>query len=277
MASSNAVVRYRTDMSNTLARLVEAVEETEQWLGVDVEGDDASTRTVFEEHPTAVFRVVCALLLHKARIHMVAMLRANDDNNLHSLAVQMRPVLECAGQVVLLFHNLFLEPERGASVFRGYIHADYYRTVLRLTRGEVSHEQLLTRIAEASGMTEGEVGRGKSLKQADKVAPLEGGKAWYAYLSDSFCHGRADWRGLSWQGGVSSMDTIQDHYTFAGLMDYLVNQVAAMNAHAALCPIAGEIEKGRVESALARLREVRAETMALRDGASRAFEDPEPC
>lgn len=276
MTSSSEVVRYRACMANLLTELVEAMGETENWLDVDVEADETSARAILEDNPTAVFRFMCALLLRKARLHVVAMLRANESNNVHSLGVQMRPVLECAGQVVLVFHNLIVEPERGSSIFRGYVNADYYRTILRLTKGDVSHEQLLTQIAKASGMSEREVGKGKSLKQADKVGPLGGGKAWYAYLSDRFCHGRADWKGLSWQGGVTSMDTIRDHYTFAGLMDYLVNQVAVMNAHAALCPIKGEIEQGRVESSLAQLREVRATTKALRDMASGVFMDPKP-
>ena len=50
--------------------------------------------------------------LNKAQIHIAAVLVANESNNLHSLAVQMRPVLECAGQVVLVIHTLCLEPER---------------------------------------------------------------------------------------------------------------------------------------------------------------------
>ena len=50
-------------------------------------------------------------LLRKARIHTVAALRANETSNLHSLAVQMRPVLECAGQVVFRFRTLFIAPD----------------------------------------------------------------------------------------------------------------------------------------------------------------------
>ena len=61
-------------------------------------------------------------------------------------------------------------------------------------------------------------------------------------MSQHFCHGsRADWRGHSWQGGVSSMSTVRDEFTFAGLMDYLVNQVAVMNAYATLCPVEGDV------------------------------------
>ena len=265
MATASEVGRYRTGVANLLSKLVAAVGETERRLDVAIEGDEASARAVLEDDPTNAIRIMCALLLRKARLHMVAMLRANETGNVHSLAIQMRPVLECAGQVVLVFHNLIIDPERGVSVVSDYINADYYRTVRRLTMGDLSHKELLTRISEASGMSEEEVGKGRSLKQADKVAPLEGGKDWYGYLSERFCHGRADWRGHSWQGGVSTMNTVQDEFTFAGLMDYLVNQVAVMNAHAALCPVTGEPAQERVESALAELSEVRAATKALRD------------
>ncbi len=261
------VGHYRTGMANLLAELVDAVEATEQWLNVDVEGDEASARVVLKGHPTGVFRIICAQLLRKAKLHMIAMLRANESNNVHSLAVQMRPVLECAGQVVLVFHNLMFEPEHGERAFHRYIIADYYRTIIGMSKGKVSHEQLLTQIKETSGMLEAEVEKGSSLKQADKVASLDGGKAWYDYLSKYFRHGDGDWRGLSWQGGVSSVNTVQDEYAFAGLMDYLVNQVAVMNAYAALCPMSGRVEHGRIESTLAHLQEIRAVTRELRDRA----------
>ena len=190
MATASEVGRYRTGVANLLSKLVAAVGETERRLDVAIEGDEASARAVLEDDPANAIRIMCALLLRKARLHMVAMLRANETGNVHSLAIQMRPVLECAGQVVLVFHNLIIDPERGVSVVSDYINADYYRTVRRLTMGDLSHKELLTRISEASGMSEEEVGKGRSLKQADKVAPLEGGKDWYGYLSERFCHGR---------------------------------------------------------------------------------------
>ena len=271
MASSSDVGRYRAGMGNLLAKLVGAVGETERWLDVDVEGDEASARAVCEGDPAGVYRLMCAALLRKAKIHMIAMLRANENRNLHSLAVQMRPVLECAGQVVFVFHNLMIEQEQGVSVVLGYMNADYYRTMIGLTKGEVTHEQLLGHILELNEMSEERIGTGGSLRQSDKVALLEGGKYWYDYLSKRFCHGEADWRGLSCQGGVSSMDTVQDEYTFAGLMDYLVNQVAVMNAYAALFSVAGDMAHERVEAALAQGQEVRASTKKLRDAAGLAF------
>ena len=71
--------------------------------------------------------------------------------------------------------------------------------------------------------------------------------------------------------GVFTMDTIQDGFTFAGLMDYLVRQVSVMNAHAALCPVAGDKDWGRVEAILDQLHEARETSTALRDAAVAAL------
>ena len=274
MVSASEVGSYRIGVANLLGKLVGAVGEIEMYLDVDVEGDEASARALCEEDPAGIYRLMCAGLLRKAKIHMITVLRANKTNNVHSLAVQMRPALECAGQVVLVFHNLLIEPERGVRVVLNYMNADYYRTMIGLAKGEVSHEQLLAHISKLNELSQEEVGKGRSLRQSDKVAQLQGGKDWYNLLSEHFCHGKADWRGSSWQGGVRSMDTVQDEYTFAGLMDYLVNQVVVMNVYAALSSVGGEMPHPRVEAATAQLREVRAVTAAFRDAARLALSEP---
>ena len=160
----------------------------------------------------------------------------------------------------------------------GYLNADYYDTIIRATKGNVGHKELLETISEAEeeaaasvGMPKPQRRKGRSLKHAEKVATLAEGNSWYDYLSEYFCHGRADWRGPSWRGGVISIDNVQDAFTFAGLMDYLVRQVAVMNAHAALCPVAGDCGHEGVEATLAQLREVRETSKAVRDAAVAAF------
>ena len=113
--------------------------------------------------------------------------------------------------------------------------------------------------------------RSRRLNQSDKVATLEKGVEWYRYLSEHFGHGKvADWRGLSWRGGVMTIDRVEDGFAFLGLMHYLVNQVAVMNASAALCPVAGDTDDQWdrwVEPTLAHLRDVRQSSKALRDAA----------
>ena len=88
MASASEVGSYRIGV----AKLVGAVGEIELYLDVDVEGDEASARALCEEDPAGIYRLMCGGLLRKAKIHMIAVLRANKTNNVHSLAVQMREV-----------------------------------------------------------------------------------------------------------------------------------------------------------------------------------------
>ena len=124
MASASEVSRYRTGVANLLKNQVEVVSETERRLDIAVDGGVASWRADLEGDPTGSLRIMTALLLRKAKLHMIAMLRANERNNVHSLAVQARPVLECAGQVVLTFHHLVIAPD--LSVVDRYMNADFY-------------------------------------------------------------------------------------------------------------------------------------------------------
>ena len=284
MASPTEIVHYRAEMAELLEKAVATTRELERWLHVTGGWVEATEQIDLDVDPTATFRIIGALLLRKARLHTVAVLRANETNNLHSLAVQMRPVLECAGQVVFIFDNLMIapgltmEPERAVDLVGDHLNADYYGTIIAATKGQVGHQELLARISDAmetaavlAGVPKPKMRKGRSLKQADKVATLLGGTSWYNYVSEYFCHGKADWVGYSWRGGVVSMDMAQDVFTFASLMDYLVGQVAVMNAHAALCPAAGNGAWGRVEAMLAQLREVRETSKAARDAAILAF------
>lgn len=277
MASASEVALYRAGVAKLLEESVATTRKLERWLNVTGGWREATAQVDFDADPTASVRIMCALLLRKARLHTVAVLQANETNNMHSLAVQMRPVLECAGQVVFLFHNLIVEPEltmereSALNVVGDYLNADYYQRVIGMTRGGVDHKELLetTFAAEAAaaasvGMPEPKTRKGKRFKQADKVAALAGGNSWYDYLSEYFSHGRADWTGLSWRGGVMSIDTVADEFTFAGLTDYLVEQVAVMNAYASLCPVSEGVGQW-IGPTLAQLRQGRETSGALRD------------
>ena len=284
MASSNEVARYRAEMANLLAKSAATTRELERWLDVTGWLGGPMVQNDPVNDPTATSRIMCALLLRKARLHTDAVLRANETDNVHSLAVQMRPVIECAGQVVFIFHNLIIapnltmEPESAADLVGRYLSADFYRTIRRTSKGKVGHKELLETISEAAeaaaavfGKPIRQMRKGKSLRQVDKVAMLAGGNRWYGCLSEYFSHGRADWKGASWHGGVASIDTVQDEFTFAGLMDYLVEQVSVMNAHASLCPVAGDDGHGWEEATLEQLREAWETSMAVREAAAAAL------
>ena len=208
MTTTIEVARYRTGVANLLEKSVATTRELERWLDVTGGLREAMAQFDLASDPTATYRIVCALLLRKARLHSAAVLRANETNNVHSLAVQMRPVLECAGQVVFIFYNLMIAPdlmitrERAADLVGGYLNADFYGKTIQVTQGKVGHEELLEMIwdaqetaAASEGMPTPKRRKGRRLKEADKVATLVEGNGWYDYPSEYFCHGRADWRG----------------------------------------------------------------------------------
>lgn len=265
--------RCRADMAELLATTVAATRKLQQQLDV------ATAEVDLDADPAASVSTLCGLLLRKARIHAIAALRANETNNLHSLAVQMRPVLECAGQIVFFFHHLIIAPDFEMSRFRATemvgdrLDADHFQTLRRRSRGDITPEELREAQAHARDAAAALVGaptpkrrRVRNLNQADKVASLRGGPGWYRYLSDRFSHAKtADWRGLSLHGGVISNKRIEDEYAFFSMLDYLVNVVAVMNAHAALCPVT-EASKPSIETILAELGDVQQSSRAIREG-----------
>ena len=282
--SRDDVGSCRAGMAKLLAKAVVMTRKLERRMDVTGGWREASARIDFEADPAAALRVMAAHLLRKARIHTDAVLRANESSNLHSLAVQMRPVLECAGQVVFLFHNtmiapgLSMEPERAAEVVGNRLNADHYQTLRARTKGKVSPEELRDAEAQAEeaaaafvGAPKPKRGKGRRFSQEDKVATLEKGREWYRYLSNHFTHGKVpDWRGLSSRGGVISINRVEDEFAFLDPMDYLVKQVAVMNASAALCPVAADADdqwNRWVEPALAQLRDVQQSAKALRHAA----------
>ena len=273
-SSGRDVVRGRADMAKLLTEALETTRKLERRLDVSGGWQEATAQIDFDADPTAVFRIEGALLLRKARIHTVAVLRANETSNLHSLAVQMRPVLECAGQLVFRFRTLFIAPdvlmskEKADAMFGTRTNADFYQTFRRATKGRSSSKELCDMATKSEAAVAEEFGAAKPkrqktwrLNQADKVEPLADGRALYDYLSEHFCHGRVtNWRGLSGQGGVISIDKVEDELAFMGFMACLVEQVAHMNAAAALCPVegdAGDQSDRWVELTLVQQREVR--------------------
>lgn len=281
LTSENEADRYRAGVAHLLRKQIDAVGDSERWLDAPVDLFDSSAQAFFEKDPTGAFRTTGALFLRKARLHMAAMGCANENNNVHSLAVQMRPILECADQVVLVFHNLMIAPEHGMSVVHRYLNKDYYQAIIRTTKGKIGREQLLKMVSKASGMPVDEVvgkkrtRRSRKIKHADKMTGFEISKGWYNYLSENFRHDGPNWKGDSWRGGVNSINTVQDKLTFAALMDYLVNRVAVMNSYVALCPVEGAIAPERINATLAQLQEVRATTKALRNGVESTIAKPD--
>ena len=196
------VARCRADMAKLLTEALETTCKIERRLDASGGWREATAAIDINADPGATVRIAGALLLRKARIHIVAVLRANETSNLHSLAVQMRPVLECAGQVVFIFHNTIIAPdllmsqEDAAAMFGNRLNADFYQTFRSKTKGQISLGKLREMATRAQADAAASVGapnptRQKSwtLRQADKMKPLAKGHEWYNYLSNRFAHG----------------------------------------------------------------------------------------
>lgn len=283
MTSSTEIGRYRSITSQLVSGLAVLAKQMESWLQVSpCQGEPGQELAVDDDWPDG-FRIGCALLLRRMRRHAIAVLQANKSCNVHSLGVQMRPALECAGQMALIIHSMMLDPEHSHAEFLAYMEADYYGTTIRATKGEIGHDQLLEQIDSArrkakeraarvvggdlrfDESTEDKRGVSRKLRHINKVAKLIGGEGWYRYLSNHFCHGDPVREPDTWRGGVVSANRPRDEFACAGMMDYMANQMAVMIAYAAMCPADGRVDEARVNNALAQLGAVRAKTKEYRD------------
>ena len=120
VVSPNEFDCYRHGIAKLLSGLLVVAGEMERWLDVRVGKAEGWQKAVVEADRTGWERIMCSVLLRKARFHLVAVLQANETCNVHSVAVQMRPVLECVGQ--LAFY-LITPP----GTVGGYMISDYIR------------------------------------------------------------------------------------------------------------------------------------------------------
>ena len=233
---AKVVSKYRENMAGCLQASLEGINDFLSPVNFDnifVSINQAE----FDDDPAIAFKRMSYLLIAKARLHVFAALCANKSSNIHSLAVQMRPALECAGQVVSIFKDLFGKNPGAENRISRYVNADYYQTVIRLSRGQIDHNEILKQINAAIPTWTQPVRKIKSLKEAEKVRDLEFGDNWYGHLSKCFFH--TDLSALkdhSYFGGVSSCNTMYDEYGFAALLDYLAHQMMVMVMYAAMCP-----------------------------------------
>lgn len=270
----------RGRMAELLSTALATTRKIEQRLAVSGGWSEARGQVDVATVPGAKCRFEVALLLRKARIHTTAVLRANETSNLHSLAVQMRPALECVGQIVFSVYYHELAPgfsiarEHAVQAIGDRVDADHYHWFLRRTKGGISAAELRKMEVQAreDAATDARAPKPKKNKSRrfrveDRVRPLQGGPRWYRYLSEHFSHGKtAKWRGFSWRGGVVGR-RVEDEVAFMGSMDYLAEQVALMNAHAACCHVSEDKDDRWdrwIEPALAQLHDIRRESHVLR-------------
>ncbi len=141
------------------------------------------------------------LLLRKAHLHIKAVLRANETDNLHSMAVQMRVVLECAAQIKTRVTLLSIGSQDAFARILNETESDYVTAILRASRGQVGRDVILKSIAKTRGQPEWPSPRRVSV--TDRIQSLYGGSVVYDHLSEHFCRTAADaLAGPAFNGGV---------------------------------------------------------------------------
>ncbi len=232
------VTDYRKEMASYLEQIISIIKER-KLSPKEVEDFeyDNNAKVKQMEHTERFFSHRCALLLTKSYFHLKAVQHANHTNNLHSVAIHTRVVLECSGQAVGIT-NLLKDPKREVAKRLATELADF-NSVMRRNM-PVNQEEIvsyLQSLNEASdkhrdrSLSEMGVNVQKSTwRYSEAVKHLEYGKNWYDHISSCFFH--SDVAHLkstsSYYGGVISCNQSFDIYSFALFLDYLVHQSLVM-------------------------------------------------
>ena len=170
------------------------------------------------------------MLVRKAHLHVAAALRANQSNNMHSLAAQMRPALECAGQVVTTMKNIRDGSSKARESVMRRANADFYQSVKCVGRGQFDPRKILEdnpNIQLASHHMYQVKGRFDS-QEAGKV--LKHGECWYKHLSQSFYHaGMSELEGNFYYGGV--LGSAENRTGRSGTLLNVFRRINAVEAH----------------------------------------------
>ena len=183
-----------------------------------------------DDDPLLALRNAHGLLLKKAQLHIGAVLKANAHDNVHSMAVHTRVVLECGAQLIADAHARS-EGSRGSYTrLLNATESDYLYAMRAASRGQIDDATLQEGIARARRAI-GEPLREspKRVTVTDKVSALPGGTSWYDFISEFFCSPDVGvLAGPRWRGGVVSTEPSEVDLACAGVLQYLVRVVMDM-------------------------------------------------
>ena len=188
-------------------------------------------------------RCFYGLVLRKIGFHICAVLRSNEQNNVPSLGVHARVIVECAAELVPMLRIL---GEDGPKEFARLLNNQEYDGnywLLRLSKGEISREELaagVTRAREGIGLFDGR--QPTRVSVSDRVSLLTEGNWWYAYLSDCFCHTTPDkFRKVPGLGGVVPAPEYQFDLVFVKVMNCALTYICqALIAYGSIIASAGD-------------------------------------
>ena len=222
------------------------------------------------DYPEVAVRNECGLLLRKAQVHLVAVLQANENNNMHSLALQLKVILECAAQLVSKAYAAYEGTPDALGRVLNRSEYDFVDAMARLSRGALDRDDIHSMIVTARiGIGDDSLTRPKRVLLSDAPKVLPHGSEWYRHLSRCFSHsGQQELADVSSGGGVLSVNTKADHLAFARLMDYAGELVAGMLIAYGFLLIAVTGESQTFEDGLDLLQRRRSTSKTFREAQS---------
>ena len=260
------VIDYRKSMAGYLRNSHQMIEQVLSSADF-VEGFPHIFGRPTHDDPEVFVRNSCGLLLRKAQLHVAAALMANKTNNVHSLAVHMRVVLECAAQVVATANAAYEGTPKAVARSVNRVERDFQDAMANLSRGQITPAEIQNMIASARPGTGGTGSKPpKRVTLADKLAALPHGVSWYDHLSERFCRDNPSaLKAPSFRGGVLYINPAADDLAFASFLDYLAEQVITMLFGYGFLLIAVTAEHQPFDDALQLLERKRSSTTVFRD------------
>lgn len=243
-------------------------EAAEMIAGVLSEADFKSDFPHLFGHPDDLGEAVgirnqCGLWLRKAQLHTHAVLLANQSNNLHSMAVQSRVLLECAAPVLSMANAAAKGSAREVKRIMNAVEYETITAMRAVARDSLDPDTLQALVVDARKSV-GDLGTRppKRVTIADRLESITTGYEWYDFLSERFYHSDADTlMGWSRAGGVRQPEGNADEFSFGFFLDYLAGLLFLMIDGYGLLLIAANRDQV-FDDALARLQRKR---MAARE------------
>ena len=208
-----------------------------------------------------------ALLLLKAQMHMTAVIHANRNENLHSMTVHTRVILECAAWIAMNAHAVHEGTPKALDRILNADEYDHNDAMLRALRGRISRDEAHESVIHArTQMGDHNAAHPRTVTIADRLRYLVGGKEWYDFLSTHFASHETDsLSGPSMLGGVLSAGANADRLAIAVLLDFLAVLCARMLLDFGFVLIAINGDHGPFRSAQTRLASAREDARSFRD------------
>ena len=178
--------------------------------------EEASDHAILAE----TFRL-WSIVSRKTGFHIASVLLANTQNNIHSLGVHAKVLMECAAEMMSMGNNAVEQTPEALDYILNNQEYDAKYWLLRLSKGSISREEIAARVTEARegiGLFDGK--QPTEVNLSDRASVLAEGKIWYPYLNESFCHTKPDrLRGVPGLGGVLPTPELQLDLAFVFVLN----------------------------------------------------------